>query len=164
MNDPFHLQRFVDAQAPVIDFVLAELTRGRKESHWMWFVFPQLRALGRSPTALHYGLESLDEAQAYLTHPILGPRLIHCARAAVGAVATGRSLHQVFGSPDDLKFNSSMTLFERAAAAGPGQEPVFGEALDHCCGGERDARTLGLLATNSTEAVRGSPLQSKPRR
>jgi uncharacterized protein (DUF1810 family) len=148
-NDPFDLRRFVEAQAPVIDAVLAQLAHGRKESHWMWFVFPQLRSLGRSPTASNFGLASLEEAQAYLAHPILGPRLIHCARAAVRAVANGRSLHQVFGSPDDLKFASSMTLFERAAAAGRTQEPVFGEALDQCCGAGRDARTLALLATNS---------------
>ncbi len=142
MDDPFDLQRFVDAQESVVDAVMAELARGQKESHWMWFVFPQLRALGRSPTALRFGLSSLAEAQAYLAHPILGPRLVACTRAAVGAVEAGRTLHEIFGSPDDLKFRSSMTLFERAAATGA---PVFAAALERCCGGERDGRTLDRL-------------------
>jgi uncharacterized protein (DUF1810 family) len=146
MNDPFDLQRFVDAQAPVIDTVLAELTRGRKEGHWIWFIFPQLRALGRSPTAIHFGLVSLDAARAYLAHPILKPRLIECARTVTGTIESGRSLHEVLGSPDDLKFRSSMTLFERAAHGSATVGPVFGNALDHCCGGERDALTIALLA------------------
>jgi uncharacterized protein (DUF1810 family) len=145
MNDPFDLQRFVDAQAPVIDTVLAELTRGRKESHWMWFVFPQLQALGRSPTALHFGLRSLAEARAYLAHPTLGPRLIDCTRAAIQAVEAGRTLHAVLGSPDDLKFRSSMTLFERAAAGSDIEEVVFDAALDFCCQGKRDDRTVALF-------------------
>jgi uncharacterized protein (DUF1810 family) len=148
MNDPFDLQRFVDAQAPVIDTVLAELTRGRKESHWMWFVFPQLQALGRSPTALHFGLRSIAEARAYLAHPILGPRLIDCTRVAIRAVETGRTLREVLGSPDDLKFRSSMTLFERAAAGSDVEEVVFGSALDFCCQGRRDERTMALLVAS----------------
>jgi uncharacterized protein (DUF1810 family) len=145
-DDPFDLQRFLQAQAPVIDTVVAELSRGRKESHWMWFVFPQLRALGRSPTALHFGLGSLSEAQAYLAHPLLGPRLIGCTQAATQAIDGGRTLHGVFGSPDDLKFRSSMTLFERAAAGRHPAEGTFGAALDRCCGGERDEQTLALLS------------------
>ena len=145
MSDPFDLQRFMDAQAGVVNTALAELTRGRKVSHWMWFVFPQLSALGRSSTALHFGLKSLAEARAYLAHPILGPRLIDCTQAAVRAVEAARSLHGVFGSPDDLKFRSSMTLFEQAAAPDATAAIVFGAALERCCGGERDERTLALL-------------------
>ncbi len=142
MADPFDLRRFVDAQAPVMDAVLAELARGRKESHWMWFVFPQLRALGRSPTAIRFGIGSLDEARAYLAHSLLAPRLAACTRAVVAAVEAGRSLNGVLGSPDDLKFRSSMTLFERAAAP---EDTVFGPALDRCCAGSRDTLTLDLL-------------------
>jgi uncharacterized protein (DUF1810 family) len=147
VSDPFDLQRFVEAQAPVMDTVLAELARGRKRSHWMWFVFPQMRALGRSPTAVRFGLGSLGEASAYLAHSVLGPRLVACTRACTAAVEAGRTLHEVLGSPDDLKFRSSMTLFERAATGGTALETVFGEALDCCCGGERDERTLALLAS-----------------
>ena len=110
--DPFHLERFVAAQAPVFPAVLAELRAGRKRGHWMWFVFPQLRGLGRSPTAEFYGIGSLDEARAYLAHPVLGPRLTLCTEALLAV--EGRSLHAIFGSPDNLKFCSSMTLFSRA--------------------------------------------------
>lgn len=106
------LQRFVDAQAPVYDTVLNELRAGRKRSHWMWFVFPQLRGLGSSPTAQHYGIASLAEARAYLDHPVLGPRLRECV-AVVNAVE-GRSAEQIFGWPDNLKLRSSVTLFARA--------------------------------------------------
>ncbi len=141
MNDPFDLQRFVDAQAGgVIERAIGELRAGRKHSHWMWFVFPQLKGLGRSPTALFYGLESLDEAHAYLAHPVLGPRLEAATQAAVGAPAA--SLHALFGSPDDLKFVSSMTLFEKAAGADGG---IYVSALDRWYGGRRDAATLALL-------------------
>ncbi len=147
MSDPFDLQRFVEAQASVIGTVFAELSRGRKESHWMWFVFPQLRALGRSPTALRYGLGCLDEARAYLAHPLLGARLLGGTQAVIGTVDAGHTLHEMFGSPDDLKFGSSMTLFERAATGGPAEHPIFSEALNRCCRGERDERTLALLAS-----------------
>ncbi|MDC7787154.1 DUF1810 domain-containing protein [Rhodoplanes sp. TEM] len=140
MSDPFDLARFVAAQAPVHATALAELKAGRKRSHWMWFVFPQHRALGRSPTAKAYGIGSLAEARAYLAHPLLGPRLIDSTRAVLSAEAP--SLHAIFGSPDDLKFRSSMTLFEAAAA----QEPVFAQALDRWCGGVRDDLTLDLIA------------------
>jgi uncharacterized protein (DUF1810 family) len=138
--DPFDLERFVTAQAPVFPAVLAELKAGRKRTHWMWFVFPQLRRLGRSSMATFYGVASLHEARAYLGHPLLGPRLELCARTVL-EVPTG-SLHQVFGSPDDMKFQSSMTLFALAAADPAG---VFYKALDRWCGGTLDPQTLNLL-------------------
>src|SRR5437764_10712569 len=109
MDDPFNLQRFVDAQAGIYAQALGELRAGCKQSHWMWFIFPQIAGLGFSPTAQHYAIGSLAEAGAYLAHPQLGPRLRETT-AAVMAVA-GRTAHQIFGSPDDLKFRSSMTLF-----------------------------------------------------
>jgi uncharacterized protein (DUF1810 family) len=136
----YDLDRFVQAQDRVLPAVRRELAEGRKRTHWMWFVFPQLRGLGHSPTALHYGIASLAEAEAYLAHPLLGPRLEECT-ALVNAVA-GRTLHEIFGSPDDMKFHSSMTLF---AAARPGAS-VFRTALEKYCGGEADQRTLELLA------------------
>lgn len=132
------LTRFLDAQAPVHETALGELRAGHKRSHWMWFVFPQLAGLGMSSTARFYGIAGLDEARAYLAHPVLGPRLLACTRAVLGV--EGRSLHAIFGSPDDLKFRSSMTLFDRA-----GGEPIFREALKHHCEGQPDARTLELL-------------------
>ena len=138
MADPFDLDRFVRAQDPVLDQVRRELADGRKRSHWMWFVFPQLRGLGRSATALRYGIDSLAEAKAYLAHPVLGPRLVECT----GLVnrAEGRSVHQIF-SPDDLKFHSSMTLF---AAAEP-EALAFREALGKHFGGALDALTVEKL-------------------
>jgi uncharacterized protein (DUF1810 family) len=139
MADPFDLQRFVDAQAPVYDQALAELRRGAKASHWMWFVFPQLLGLGSSPTAQRYAIRSLAEAQAYVRHPVLGARLRESA-AAVNR-HEGRSAHEIFGSPDDLKFRSSMTLFQAAAP----DEPVFGQALERYFEGAPDPRTLQLL-------------------
>jgi uncharacterized protein (DUF1810 family) len=139
-NDPFDLQRFVEAQSSAIDTALAELKAGRKRTHWMWFVFPQLRGLGRSDMATFYGIGSLDEARAYLAHPVLGPRLEECTRAVLEAGA--RSLHEIFGSPDDMKFCSSMTLF--AIAAGDGGS-VCQQALDRWCGGQFDRQTLTLL-------------------
>ncbi len=139
MPDADGLQRFLDAQAPVMAAVEAELRTGRKRSHWMWFVFPQLRGLGSSSTAQFYGVASLAEAQAYAAHPVLGPRLVACA-AWVNAVA-GRDAYAIFGSPDDLKFRSSMTLF---AAAAPGA-PVFAAALARFFAGVPDARTVQLL-------------------
>jgi uncharacterized protein (DUF1810 family) len=139
-GDPFDLHRFVEAQAPVFDAALAELRGGRKRSHWMWFVFPQLRGLGSSSTAAFYGIGSLAEAQAYLAHPLLGPRLDQCTDAVM-AVA-GKSLHDIFGAPDDVKFRSSMTLFARAAGD---DDSVFSRAIDRYYGGRRDERTLALL-------------------
>ena len=139
MSHPFDLQRFVDAQHGVYDQALAELRAGRKRSHWMWFVFPQIEGLGRSPTAQHYAISGLDEARAYLAHPMLGPRLIECARAV--AATTGRTAEEIFGSPDDLKLRSSMTLFARAAP----DEAVFQQVLDKYFGGEPDPLTLERL-------------------
>ena len=138
-DDPYDLQRFVDAQDPVLDGVRAELGRGRKTSHWMWFVFPQVAGLGSSSTARHFALDGLDEARAYLAHPVLGPRLRECA-ALAAAVGRGGAA-EVFGYPDDLKLRSSMTLFARAAP----DEPVFAAVLDRFFEGEPDPRTLGLL-------------------
>jgi uncharacterized protein (DUF1810 family) len=142
--DPFDLNRFVTAQAPVFAAALDELKAGRKQSHWMWFIFPQLRGLGRSPTAEFYGLSSLAEARAYLAHPLLGPRLILCTETVLALQR--RSRHAIFGSPDDLKFCSSMTLF--AIATGEG-EAVFRRALDHYCEGRMDTRTVALCQTGA---------------
>jgi len=139
MDDPHELQRFVDAQHPVYARVKEELARGAKASHWMWFVFPQLKGLGRSTMAQHYGIASAQEALAYWGHPVLGPRLKECTEL-VNAV-DGKTALQVFGSPDDLKFCSSMTLFERVVP----QEPAFARAIDKYFGGQRDARTIALL-------------------
>jgi len=122
-SDPFDLQRFVDAQEPVYTRVLGELHRGRKTTHWMWYIFPQLRGLGQSPMAERYGISSEDEARAYLGHPILGPRLRECA-GIVNGIA-GHSAHDIFGYPDDLKFRSCLSLFSAAAP----DEDVFSTAL-----------------------------------
>ncbi|OBH52209.1 calpastatin [Mycobacterium mantenii] len=138
-SDPFDLERFVGAQASVYGDVVDELRSGRKRTHWMWFVFPQLRGLGGSPTAVHYGISSLDEARAYLRHELLGPRLRECARL-VSAVQ-GRSVGQIFGSPDDLKLRSSMTLFARATD----DNEDFIAVLDKYYDGRHDPRTLERL-------------------
>jgi uncharacterized protein (DUF1810 family) len=136
--DPFDLARFVSAQTGVFDQAIAELRAGRKRSHWMWFVFPQLRGLGHSPTARHFGVASHAESIAYLDHPVLGHRL-EAATAAAHA-SSAPSLSALFGSPDDLKFRSSMTLFAIAAPHG-----LFQAALDRWCGGDPDPRTLEIL-------------------
>lgn len=138
-GDPHDLARFVSAQAGVFDAAIEELRAGCKRSHWMWFVFPQLRGLGRSPTAQFYGIATLDEATAYVLHPVLGPRL----EAATAAVLTSpaSTLSALFGSPDDLKFRSSMTLFAIAQPEGPYQA-----ALDGWCGGAPDHHTVELLS------------------
>jgi len=138
MTDPFDLERFVDAQSPVYPRVLAELRRGRKKSHWMWFIFPQLAGLGHSAMAQRFAVASTQEAAAYLAHGILGPRLRECT-ALVNA-AEGRTITEILGSPDDLKFCSSMTLF--AAVSG---EAEFARAIAKYYGGVRDHRTLELL-------------------
>ena len=135
----FDLQRFVEAQAPVIDRVRKELASGRKRSHWMWFVFPQIAGLGRSTTALRYAIASLEEARAYLSHPILGPRLKECTNLVLHI--EGRSAEAIFAHPDDLKFQSSMTLFAHAAP----QEKLFANALQKYFAGRRDSATLNLL-------------------
>ncbi len=140
-GDRFNLDRFVSAQAGIFDVALAELRAGCKRSHWMWFVFPQLRGLGRSSTAEFYGLASLAEARAYLDHPLLGERLDEATRAVL-ALPEGASLHRIFGSPDDLKFRSCMTLFEAASADGASP---FRAALERFCDGRADEATLKLL-------------------
>ena len=140
MSDPFSLQRFVAAQEPVYAQVTAELRVGRKRTHWMWFVFPQIAGLGHSAMAQRYALGSLDEARAYLAHPVLGPRLRECVRLVLNV--EGRDAHAIFGSPDDMKFRSSLTLFARAA---PG-EAIFRDALVKYFGGAEDAATLAKLA------------------
>ena len=138
-NDLFDLQRFVDAQAPVYEQVRTELAAGAKRSHWMWFVFPQLRGLGFSPTAQHYGIVSHAEALAYLRHPLLGARLRECT--ALMLAVPDRSALQILGSPDELKFRSSMTLFATVAPA----ELLFRQALERFHQGADDPRTLALL-------------------
>jgi uncharacterized protein (DUF1810 family) len=138
--DPFDLGRFVAAQAPAFETALAELKAGRKRSHWMWFVFPQLRGLGSSSMATFYGISSLEEARAYLAHAVLGPRLVRCTEAVLAI--KNHSPHAIFGSPDDMKFHSSMTLF--ALAAGDGESP-FRQALGRFWDGRMDGRTPALL-------------------
>ena len=139
MDDPHNLQRFVAAQESVYPQVQAELAAGAKRSHWMWFVFPQLKGLGRSSMARHYGIASKAEAQAYWQHPLLGPRLQHCSALVLGV--EGKTALQILGSPDDMKFHSCMTLFAQVAP----DEPVFGAALKKYFGGEPDPNTLALL-------------------
>ena len=142
MNDPHGLARFVEAQAPVYAQALAELRAGRKRSHWMWFVFPQIAGLGTSAVAQHYAIASMDEAQAYLAHPVLGERLRECAQAMLSI--EGRTAHDILGSPDDLKFHSSMTLFAKAAEISE-EDLVFSQALDKYFGGREDAGTVQRL-------------------
>jgi uncharacterized protein (DUF1810 family) len=139
MTDPFNLQRFVDAQEPVYQQVLAELRAGSKRSHWMWFVFPQIAGLGRSETARHFAIASRAEAAAYLAHPVLGARLRECCRLVT--LVERRSARQIFGSPDDMKFRSSLTLF---AAVAP-DDAIFAAALRKYFGGEADTQTLARL-------------------
>lgn len=139
MDDPFDLQRFVDAQAGAYERAVAELRAGAKRSHWIWYVFPQLKGLGSSSTATLYGISSLAEAQAYLAHPVLGSRLRDCARIVAGL--RGRSASDIFGWPDDMKVRSSMTLFANATE----DNADFLSVLDALYGGEQDARTLELL-------------------
>jgi uncharacterized protein (DUF1810 family) len=139
VNDPYGLQRFVKAQDPVYDQVCTELRNGRKDSHWMWFIFPQLRGLGHSQMAVKFGIASREEAEAFLKHPILGSRLRECSRL-VNQVE-GRSINQILGSPDDLKFKSSMSLFASIAP----DERVFQEALRKYFDGEFDHWTLERL-------------------
>lgn len=133
------LERFVQAQEPVIEHVLTELRAGRKSSHWMWFVFPQIQGLGSSPTAQRFAIASRTEAEAYLRHPVLGPRLRECTQL-VNAVE-GRSLEEIFGYPDNLKFRSSMTLFAHVTP----DNQAFLDALRKYFGGEYDSRTLDKL-------------------
>lgn len=149
MNDPFDLTRFVAAQDGVLDTALAELRAGAKRNHWMWFVFPQLAGLGHSEMARHYAIGGPAEARAYLAHPLLGPRL--AAAVAALLAARGDDPVAIMGGVDAVKLRSSLTLFEAAGSetggfgAAGGGEP-FGAALDRFFGGERDPRTLALLA------------------
>jgi uncharacterized protein (DUF1810 family) len=139
VNDPYNLQRFVDAQAPVYKEVLAELRDGHKSGHWMWFIFPQIKGLGHSHLSQKYAISSREEAEAYLRHPILGPRLQECTRLVT--LVEGRSIDKIFGHTDSLKFRSSLTLFAHAA---PGRE-VFQDALQKYFGGSVDSLTLERL-------------------
>lgn len=138
-GDPYDLGRFVKAQDGIYDRALAELRSGRKQSHWMWFIFPQIDGLGHSPAARHYAIKTRQEARAYLDHPVLGARLTECAETVLAI--QGRSASAVFGYPDDLKLRSSMTLFEAVA----GTESIFARVLDRYHDGERDAKSLQLL-------------------
>ncbi len=139
----FDLERFLSAQDPVYDTVIAELRNGRKQSHWMWFIFPQLKGLGHSAMAQHYGIGSLAEALAYLGHPVLGPRLRECTEVVVQL--TDSPVEKIFGYPDDLKFHSSMTLFAQAAP----QPSVFAAALDKYFASAPDPLTLERLELQS---------------
>lgn len=139
MSDPFHLERFVDAQRTAYDVACRELEAGAKQSHWIWYIFPQMRGLGYSATSLRYGITSRAEAEAYLAHPVLGPRLVHATRLMLAIQA--KSIAEIMPDPDDLKFHSSMTLF---AAVAPSNSE-FEQALDRYFEGEPDQQTLTLL-------------------
>jgi uncharacterized protein (DUF1810 family) len=139
MADLFNLERFVDAQAPVYQQARRELEAGRKQSHWMWFVFPQIAGLGQSAMSIRFSIASLDEAKAYLAHPVLGPRLRECARLALDV--EGKTAREIFGSVDEMKFRSSMTLFARASP----EDNVFERCLTKYFGGAEDPATLERL-------------------
>jgi uncharacterized protein (DUF1810 family) len=139
MSDPYNLQRFVEAQDGVFDEVCAELAAGRKRGHWMWFIFPQLKGLGRSSTAQFYGISGREEAEEYLRHPVLGGRLRRCTQLLLGV--QGRSINEIVGSPDDMKFRSSMTLFSQVTK----DNQVFVDAVNKYYGGKFDDWTLGHL-------------------
>lgn len=141
MDDPYDLRRFVDAQQAVYETVCRELRQGCKQSHWMWFIFPQTQGLGHSATAQKFAISSREEADAYLAHPILGPRLRECTR--IVADLEGKSVEDIFGYPDDMKFRSSMTLFARAAA--DTDKEIFQRCLEKYFGGKPDPATLVLL-------------------
>jgi uncharacterized protein (DUF1810 family) len=145
MRDPFDLQRFVDAQQDSYETALAEISHGRKRSHWMWYIFPQIAGLGHSAMARHYAIGSLDEAAAYLAHPLLGPRYIACTKALQDlSELPGRSAETVFGAIDAMKLRSSLTLFEAAGAPQP-----ITAAIERWYGSERDPATLAILARRS---------------
>ena len=139
MDDPYNLRRFVYAQQAVYETVCRELRQGRKESHWMWFIFPQIKGLGHSEMARKFAISSRDEAKAYLAHPVLGPRLRECSR--IVADLEGKSVEDIFGYPDDMKFRSSMTLFAQTAK----DNEIFKRCLEKYLGGEADPATLVLL-------------------
>jgi len=138
-TDPHNLQRFVDAQEPVYSQVLAELRAGRKRSHWIWFIFPQIAGLGSSSTSQLYAIRSLAEAQAYLQHPLLGQRLRECTQLVLSI--SNRAIDEILGYPDDLKFRSSMTLFAQTNSG----DPLFDDALKKYFAGEPDSLTLERL-------------------
>ena len=144
MVDPDNLQRFVGPQSEVYADVIRELGEGGKRTHWMWFVFPQLKGLGRTATAMQFGIESLDEARAYLAHPVLGPRLRECA-GLLRDYAGQRPIDEILGAVDALKLRSSMTLFGRASAEAADRE-LFGAVLERYYAGEPDQRTLEMLS------------------
>ena len=139
-SDPYDLERFVEAQRGIFDEACAELRRGRKTGHWMWFIFPQIAGLGFSATSQHYAIQSLDDARAYLRHPTLGSRLREVSQILLSI--NGKTAHDIFGSPDDIKLRSSMTLFAHAAE----DNAVFLEILQKYFSGVEDSRTLELLA------------------
>ena len=139
--DPHDLSRFVDAQAGDYEQALAEIRHGRKRSHWIWYIFPQIEGLGFSSMSRRYSIKTLDEARAYLDHPVLGPRLVECAEAALGV--EGRSAPDIFGSPDDLKLRSCATLFASVTPA----DSVFARLLDRFFEGNPDGKTLRQLET-----------------
>jgi uncharacterized protein (DUF1810 family) len=141
--DPFDLSRFVDAQQGVYETALAEIRGGRKRSHWMWFIFPQVKGLGSSAMARRFAIGSLAEAKAYLDHPVLGPRLLECVEALTAL--EGRTASEVFGFPDDMKLRSSATLFALASPAGS----VFERLLDQYYAGEHDERTVALVPADN---------------
>jgi len=138
-EDPFNLQRFLDAQEGIYAQALAEMKAGQKRSHWMWFIFPQVAGLGFSPTSQYFAIHSLEEAHAYLEHPVLGPRLLEYTRAVLAL--EGRTAEQVFGTVDALKFRSSLTLFRQVSEP----DSAFEQALESYFGGEADTRTLEML-------------------
>lgn len=138
-DDPYDLNRFIEAQNTNYEDAVSELREGRKRSHWMWYVFPQITGLGNSAMSYRYGITSADEARAYLAHPVLGTRLIECAEAVL--TIQNRSANEIFGSPDDLKLKSSATLFAQVSPPGS----VFEQILDKYYSSERDSRTLALI-------------------
>ena len=143
MTDPYDLQRFVDAQNPIYERIRGELRRGQKTSHWMWFIFPQLKGLGHSDMAMRFGISSKQEAEQYLSHPILGRRLIECAQLV--SEIEGRTIEQIFAYPDNLKFHSSMTLFVNTTIP----DPVIQAVLDKYFGGKGDQLTLEKLSSTA---------------
>jgi uncharacterized protein (DUF1810 family) len=138
-EDPFHLSRFLSAQEGIYQNVLVELRNGQKRTHWMWFIFPQISGLGHSETAKHYAIKSLEEARQYLAHPVLGARLLECAKTVFAI--EGRTVSEIFGYPDDVKLRSCLTLF--GSVAGP--QSIFTKVLDKYFNGEKDGETLRLL-------------------
>jgi len=140
-DDPYNLDRFVEAQVSDFNQALSEIKSGHKRSHWMWYIFPQLAGLGFSATSVQYAITNIAEAEAYLSHPVLGPRLMECAEAVLGV--DGRSAHEIFGSPDDMKLKSCATLFD---CVSPGM--VFERLIVEKFQGERDRKTLGLLGVS----------------